>query len=222
MAETARPILYSFRRCPYAMRARMAILASGITVELREVVLRDKPPELLEASPKATVPVLILPDGHVIDQSVDIMHWALAQNDPEGWLSGNDTALIEANDGPFKAALDRYKYPHRYDLTDGLAHRTAGMEWLSNLDVRLNKQQALAGQSLGITDFSIFPFIRQFAMTDWDWFINCPMPALRMWLNNMLETAYFNKSMQRYAQWEVSNNPVYFGANALAEIQSPA
>ena len=111
----ALPVLYSFRRCPYAMRARMAVAVSGAEVELREVVLRDKPPEMLEASPKGTVPVLLLPDGNVLEESLDIMRWALGRNDPENWLAHVDADLIAANDGPFKQALDRYKYPHRYD-----------------------------------------------------------------------------------------------------------
>ncbi len=104
---SARPVLYSFRRCPYAMRARMALWVAGIAVELREVKLAAKPPELLAASPKATVPVLVLAEGSVIDQSLDIMRWALARNDPEGWLAGDDAVLIAANDGPFKHHHDR-------------------------------------------------------------------------------------------------------------------
>jgi glutathione S-transferase len=112
MSELA--VLYCFRRCPYAMRARMAIAVSGVEVEHREIMLRDKPAEMLAASPKGTVPVLVLPDGAVIDESLDIMRWALSQNDPDGWLGRIDDGLIAENDGPFKAALDRYKYPHRY------------------------------------------------------------------------------------------------------------
>ena len=132
-----RPLLYTYRRCPYAMRARLALLASGlksgVDYEHREVVLRNKPAALLAASPKATVPVLVLPDGRVIDESLDIMSWALAQNDPEQWLNGTDHALIAANDGPFKAALDRYKYPNRYNV-DPLEHRAAGMAHLAQLE----------------------------------------------------------------------------------------
>ncbi len=115
------PILYSFRRCPYAMRARMAIAASGQTCALREVVLRNKPPEMIAVSPKGTVPVLVLPDERVIEESLEIMHWALGRNDPQGWLAPlNDDrdaldAMIAENDGPFKDALDRYKYPTRYE-----------------------------------------------------------------------------------------------------------
>ena len=121
---TTLPILYSFRRCPYAMRARMALLVSGILCEIREVKLSDKPVEMLRASPKATVPVL--PDGGVIDESLDIMRWALRRHDPEDWLGGDDTALIAANDGAFKHHLDRYKYPDRHG-SDAAEHRTAGL-----------------------------------------------------------------------------------------------
>ena len=130
---TTLPILYSFRRCPYAMRARMAVAVSGVHVELREVVLRDKPPEMLEASPKGTVPVLVLPDGGVLEQSLDIMRWALAHSDPKDWLTHDDQNLVLATDGPFKEALDRYKYPHRYDLTDGSAHRDAALMHLGDV-----------------------------------------------------------------------------------------
>jgi glutathione S-transferase len=217
MTDSRHPILYSFRRCPYAMRARMAILSSGITVELREVVLRDKPPELLVASPKGTVPVLVLPDGRVIDQSLDIMEWALLQNDPEDWLKHNDKRLIRENDGPFKANLDRYKYPHRYDLADGLSHRLVGMQWLDDLDQRLSGPPWLSGEHIGLTDIAIFPFVRQFAMTDIDWFYAAPVPALQSWLDRLLNTSVFLAVMARYPQWHAGDNPVYFGANALAE-----
>src|SRR5206468_13064094 len=119
------PILYSFRRCPYAMRARMAIAVSGQRCELREIVLKSKPPEMLAASPKATVPVLVLPGGSVIEQSLDIMRWSLTRHDPAGWLDHEDKHLIEANDGPFKHHLDRAKYPDRHD-SDAAAHLSAG------------------------------------------------------------------------------------------------
>jgi glutathione S-transferase len=164
------PILYTFRRCPYAMRARMAVAVSGVKVEMREIVLRDKPPEMLAASPKGTVPVLVMPNGDVIDESLHIMRWALAQNDPEVWLAHTDTDLIATNDGPFKAALDRYKYPHRYGLSDGLEHRDTGLEYLQNLDQILRNQAFLDGTNRGFTDIALFPFIRQYAATDKLWF----------------------------------------------------
>jgi glutathione S-transferase len=198
------PILYSFRRCPYAMRARMAVLVSGTTVLLREILLRDKPVEMLLASPKATVPVLVLPDGRVIDESLDIMHWALGQNDPEHWLDGADGALIAANDGPFKAALDRYKYPHRYDV-DPIAHRDAATAHLQSLETQLAQAPFLHGAKPGLTDIALFPFIRQFAATDAAWFAAQPWPALQMWLAMLTTTSLFNGCMQRFAPWSAGD-----------------
>jgi glutathione S-transferase len=208
MAEL--PILYSFRRCPYAMRARMAIAVSRVQVELREVVLRDKPPELVEASAKATVPVLVLTDGVVIDESLDIMRWALGQNDPEGWLAADGAGLIIQNDGPFKAALDRYKYPHRYGLESGETYRDEGLAILVELDGRLQNQPYLSGQMLGLTDIAIFPFIRQFAATDQTWFGAQPLPHLHRWLDQLLSSHLFARIMLRYPQWKAGDAPTIF------------
>ena len=208
MAEL--PTLYSFRRCPYAMRARMAVAVSGVQVELREVVLRDKPPELTEASTKATVPVLVLPDGAVIDESLDIMRWALGHNDPEGWLAESDFALIQQNDGPFKAALDRYKYPHRYELENGNANRDEGLAILVKLEVILQKQSFLSGETRGLTDIAVFPFIRQFAATDQAWFDTQALPALHRWLNKLLSSDVFASIMNRYPQWHAGDTPIRF------------
>jgi glutathione S-transferase len=196
------PILYSFRRCPYAMRARMAIAVSGVSVELREVVLRDKPPEMLEVSPKGTVPVLVLSDGTVLEESLDIMRWALGQNDPEDWLEHIDDELIAANDGPFKQALDRYKYPHRYDLPDGLAHRDEGLKHLVDLNAALAKARFLSGEQCGFTDIAVFPFVRQFAATDQDWFDSLALPALQAWLLSLTGSALFAEIMVKYPQWK--------------------
>jgi glutathione S-transferase len=207
---TELPILYSFRRCPYAMRARMAIAVSGVKVELREVVLRDKPPEMLEVSPKGTVPVLVLPDGGVIDESLDIMRWALGQNDPEDWLAKIDAALITANDGSFKHALDRYKYPHRYDLADGLAQRDAALVHLANLNDALATTPFLAGAQSGFTDIALFPFVRQFAATDPAWFAAQPMPALQTWLASLTESALFARIKLRYPQWQAGDAATHF------------
>ncbi|MEQ1539398.1 MAG: glutathione S-transferase [Sphingorhabdus sp.] len=208
MAEL--PILYSFRRCPYAMRARMAIAVSGVQVEQREVVLRDKPPELLAASPKATVPVLVLTDGVVIDESLDIMRWALGQNDSEGWLAADGAGLIIQNDGPFKAALDRYKYPHRYGLESGETYRDEGFAILVELDGRLQNQPYLSGQTLGLTDIAIFPFIRQFAATNQSWFDEQPLPQLHRWLDQLLSSNLFARIMLRYPQWKTGDPPTIF------------
>ena len=191
------------------MRARMAIAVSGVKVELREVVLRDKPPELIESSPKATVPVLQLPDGKVIDESLEIIHWALTQNDPECWLTSNDQSLIQQNDGPFKAALDRYKYPHRFGLENGIVHRAEGLMILNQLDARLHDRPFLAGQMCGLTDNAIFPFIRQFAATDQTWFDRQPLPALHRWLRQLLSSDLFASIMHRYPRWQTGDAPTF-------------
>ncbi len=207
---TALPILYSFRRCPYAMRARMAVAVSGVQVELREVVLRDKPPEMLEVSPKATVPVLVWPDGQVLEESLDIMLWALGQNDPEGWLAHVDDGLIEANDGPFKQALDRYKYPHRYDLPDGIRHREAGLVYLADLDAKLRSATFLGGDGRSFTDIAVFPFVRQFAATDPTWFDAQLLPSLQRWLSGLLQSGMFAQIMARYPPWKVGEAQTLF------------
>lgn len=204
------PILYSFRRCPYAMRARMALAVSGVKVELREVVLRDKPTEMLAVSPKATVPILVLNDGSIIDESLDVMRWALAQHDPENWLSQVDGALIAANDGPFKQALDRYKYPHRYDLADGLEHREIGLGHLVALEKGLTSLPFLAGQRRGFTDIALFPFVRQFAATDMAWFEALHLPNLQAWLASLTGSALFEAIMVRHPQWNTGDAPIVF------------
>lgn len=204
------PILYSFRRCPYAMRARMAVAVSGVRVELREVVLRDKPAEMLESSPKGTVPVLVLNDGTVIDESLDVMHWALAQNDPSNWLAHVDAELIAANDGPFKHALDRYKYPHRYDLADGSEHRALGLAHLTDLENALSSALFLAGEQTGFTDIALFPFVRQFAATDTAWFDALPLPKVQTWLESLTGSALFAQIMVRYPQWKAGDTITIF------------
>ena len=210
----ALPVLYSFRRCPYAMRARLAIAASGLRCELREVVLRSKPPELLAASPKATVPVLVLPSGKVIDQSLDIMLWALRQSDPEGWLATqHDTlaamqTLIAENDGGFKQHLDRYKYPNRYpqehagdDQEFALAHRASAARWLMLLDTRLARHAWLTGGAASLADMAILPFVRQFAHIDAAWFAGQPWPHLRTWLMGWESGELLQRVMEKYPPW---------------------
>lgn len=202
------PVLYSFRRCPYAMRARLALAASGVPVRVREVVLRDKPPEMLAASPKGTVPVLVLKDGRVIDESLDVMRWALAQHDPEGWL-GADAAetsrLIEKNDGPFKRALDRYKYLERHTEPKGAA-RDEGMEIFAGLSARLEVTGGhLLGPAPTLADFAIFPFVRQFAATDAD-FWNAEAPAaLQRWLSAHAQSQRFAVIMAKLPRWQAGD-----------------
>ena len=200
-AETQdHPILYSFRRCPYAMRARMALLISEQVCVLREVVLRAKPPEMIAASAKATVPVLVLPDGQVIDESLDIMRWALARNDPEDWLSAEDRPLVAENDGPFKQHLDRYKYPDRHG-SDPVEHRAMAMKFLSSLEARLVEHRNLCRETRSFTDIAIMPFVRQFAATDQDWFGSQSLPRLRAWLAGHQESPLFLQAMVRVPPW---------------------
>jgi UPF0176 protein len=205
------PVLYSFRRCPYAMRARLAVQASGIPVELREITLKAKPAELLQASPKGTVPVLVLPDGHVIEQSLEIMLWALGQHDPLGWLPPNATALDDAlaciarNDGPFKQALDRYKYPARFALANGLAYRDEGATVLQQWEIRLTSQPFLQGDTWGLLDAAIAPFVRQFAHTDKAWFTEQNWPQLQRWLALFETSTAFAAVMEKVPFWQVGD-----------------
>ncbi|MEL1250756.1 glutathione S-transferase [Aurantiacibacter gilvus] len=205
-------ILYSFRRCPYAMRARLALVVSGTACELREVKLADKPQAMLEASPKGTVPVLVLADGPgdglVIEESLEVMRWALARNDPEGWLERDDPALVAQSDGPFKRALDRYKYPNRYDDCDPLPHRAAGLEFLQRLDARIGGQGQLCGDRRGLADAAIFPFVRQFANHDRQWFDAQDLPHVHKWLAGHLESPLFRTVMQREKPWQPGDAPV--------------
>ncbi len=211
VVSEATPILYSFRRCPYAMRARMALLASGHTCALREVVLRDKPAEMLEASPKATVPVLVIDNDRVIDESYAIMKWALGRNDPDGWLSppvdsvDAIDALVAENDGPFKENLDRYKYPTRYDDADPIPHRTAGMAFIEKLEARLASSPFLFGDRWTLADAAIAPFVRQFANTDKDWFDAQDVPHVQTWLARILDASTFVDVMKKYPQWKTGD-----------------
>ena len=194
------PVLYSFRRCPYAMRARLALLAADLPVELREVVLRAKPTAFLEASPTATVPCLVAGE-QVIDESLDVMKWALAVRDPEGWLDmpaeGHD--WIARSDGPFKHALDRTKYAPRYPGEDPLHHREEAARFLTDLDARIDSW-IFARASLA--DFAILPFVRQFAFIDKAWFDAQPWPRLQDWLARFLASEPFTRIMLKYPAWE--------------------
>lgn len=204
------PILYSFRRCPYAMRARLAVQVSGLAYEHREVVLKNKPASMLALSPKGTVPVLWLPSavgGEVIDQSLDIMWWALRQNDPQGWLpAAADEAealrWIAHNDGPFKQHLDRYKYPQRSGLASGVPDRDQGAQWLMQLDARLQQQPFLAGPHWGLLDAALAPFVRQFAHTDPEWFATQAWPRLIDWLSAFENSPAFAQVMVKHPVWQ--------------------
>ena len=206
-----RPVLYSFRRCPYAMRARMALLVSGTVCHIREVKLSHKPEELIAASPKGTVPVLAEVGGRVIEESLEIMRWSLQLSDPEGWLARDDPALIEMIDGPFKTHLDRYKYPERHASAPA-EHRAAGLALLEGLEMRLAAGFNLCGDARGVTDAAIFPFVRQFAETDRAWFDVQPLPRLQAWLRSHTASALFGAVMVRLAPWRRDDAPIEFPA----------
>ena len=200
-------ILYSFRRCPYAMRARLALRVSGVTYEHREVALKAKPEPMLVVSPKGTVPVLCLSTGEVLEQSLDIMRWALMHNDPERWLPCSPASWTVFNttldrlDGEFKADLDRYKYPQRFGLIDGLSHRTQGAVWLMALDTQLQSSAFLAGPTWGLLDACVAPFVRQFARTDRVWFEVQPWPHLVQWLAAFENSEAFVAVMRKHPLW---------------------
>jgi hypothetical protein len=189
------------------MRARLALLSAGQAVEHREIELKHKPAAMLKSSPKGTVPVLVLADATVLDESLDIMRWALGRNDPQNWLgddkaSRQDTlALVAQNDGEFKFHLDRYKYPHRYDLPDGAAHRELARGFLEQLEARLAPGGFLSGTRFGLVDAAIAPFVRQFARTDKVWFAQQDWPALAQWLASFEASDAFAKVMKKHPVW---------------------
>ena len=190
-------VLYSFRRCPYAMRARMALRYSGVPLTTVEVSLKAKPVEMLALSPKGTVPVLVCADGRVIEQSLDILRWALAQKDPDNWLGPDSAALIEENDHVFKTHLDRYKYAIRYPEQPMEHYRAQGEQFLQHLEDLLGHAPYLAGDRLSLADVALAPFIRQFAHVDREWFEQAPYPHLRVWLERFLASALFTSVMAK-------------------------
>lgn len=201
------------------MRARMGLWISGLAVELREVVLRDKPAAMLVASPKGSVPVLVLPNGTVLEESLDIMLWALGQNDPEGWQRNGPSQemsdLIRANDQDFKHHLDRYKYASRYDGADPLIHRQQGEVFLADLEQRLATHDYLFGPRPCLADMAIFPFVRQFAMPDPAWFETAPYPKVRTWLQGFLAGDVFQAVMGKYRPWKTDEDGIRFSRAGL-------
>jgi glutathione S-transferase len=195
------PVLYSFRRCPYAMRARMSLVRTGFQVELREVVLRDRPDHMMAISPKGTVPVLLLPDGTVIEESLEIMQHVL------DWeLSEEEAHWVERNDGEFKFHLDRYKYPNRYEGVDDTEHRTLASSYLNDLNARLAEQPPI---STALSD-ALFPFVRQFANHDRAWFDAQPWDDVHAWLENCLESSEFGRCMKKEKPWAEGQEAVVF------------
>ena len=203
------PILYSFRRCPYAMRARLAIASSGIQVELREIILRDKAPEFLETSPTATVPCLKI-NERVIDESLHIMAWALGKNDPETLMQmpTEEYSLMSTCDGPFKQSLDRYKYPNRYPDIDPIENREAASDFIRAIEQRLDDN--LFGNAPKLADIAILPFVRQFAHVDLEWFSAQPWEKTKMWLQKFKESHQFADIMGKYPKWVTVDILTYF------------
>ena len=206
MQATALPVLYSFRRCPYAIRARLAIEAAGTAVSLREVALRDKPAALIAASPKATVPVLQLPDGTVLEESLGIMRWALSIHDPQGWLHVAEADEVQAwvtlNDGPFKALLDTYKYAARRPGQSAQGARDDAVDlMLVPMNTRLAERQFLLRDAISLADMALLPFVRQFAACDNAWFDSAPLTHLQRWLAQLTGTPLFESVMRKHSIW---------------------
>lgn len=216
------PILYTFRRCPYAIRARLALSYADVRIELREILLKDKPPAMLALSSKATVPVLQLANGIVLDESLDVMHWALNQRDRDHWLPQNAVQgqlterLIATNDGWFKEALDSYKYWTRFPERTQQDYRGEAEAFLLTLESILADQKFLLGARSRLPDHAIFPFIRQFANVDRAWFDSAPYPNLRRWLQQHLSSPLFESVMYKYPQWQVHNEPLVVQFSELA------
>tara|TARA_B110000196_G_C21075696_1_gene629768 strand:+ start:581 stop:1171 length:591 start_codon:yes stop_codon:yes gene_type:complete len=194
----------------------MSIVSAGIRCELREVVLREKPAEMVTISPKATVPVLQLAEGTVIDESLNIMHWALAQRDPEDWLNPSNTSpdeafvLIEQTETQLKPHLDRYKYPDRYTGTNAKEQRVKCCNFVKLLEEKLTVMPYLFGKQACIADIAIFPFVRQFANTDRNWFDESPYRHTQAWLSKLSNGKHFCVVMKKYLQWESGSDSVFF------------
>ena len=201
------PVLYSFRRCPYCMRAHMALKNAGIKVELREVVLKDMPEQLLALSPDATVPVLLLPDDEVMTESWDIVKWALSQNDSSNWLGSHNEysldaeMLIETNDYSFKVDLDHYKYADRYPENSQEYYRTACEEFIEELEEMLTENEYLLADTISLADIGVFPFIRQFSLVDKDWFEQSRYSAVQHWLQGLINSDLFLHIFKKHKPW---------------------
>lgn len=197
----------------------MGLWMAGITVELREVKLANKPPELIEASPKATVPVLVLGDGRIVDESIAIARWALSQSDPEDWLLGDDEELIAQADGAFKHHLDRYKYPNRYEGEERFGdvdHQAEGLKILKQWDARIGEHGQMCGAKRTLADIALFPFIRQFANHNRAWFDAQDLPNLHPWLEGHLASELFTSIMPKFTPWKSGDAPIAFGAGVPA------
>ena len=212
MSEQTLPILYSFRRCPYAMRARMALTLSQTNVEIRELILKNKPAEMLLVSPKGTVPVLIANNGQVIEESLEVMDYAVTHgvNSTLKTPSSEELSLIAENDNVFKVNLDKYKYFDRFPEHTQQDYRADGEVFLQQLEHRLITQDFLFGNNQSYGDIAIFPFVRQFAHVDKAWFDGAGYPHLKKWLDNFLQSSAFLNVMKKVPCWQTGDAPTYF------------
>ena len=213
--KQVKPVLYSFRRCPFAIRTRIILKKCNIPVLLREVELSDKPDCMIKVSPKATVPVLVLP-SNILEQSMDIIFWALSRNDPyhirDAWIMDEHSSwkFLYTLDHHFKFHLDRYKYSSRYQPDEKMLHRDKALSWVEQLDEKLNKSSYLSGDSIGIFDYISFPFIRQFRIADPVWFDGCDLPNLHRRLYEFEQSNLFQQVMQKVPSWKKNGIEVQF------------
>ncbi|KAB2824770.1 glutathione S-transferase [Aliivibrio finisterrensis] len=212
------PILYSLRQCPYAMRSRLAILHAQQTVVLRDIDMNNKPEEMLSISPKGTVPVLLLGDGSVIDESLDVMVWALTQSDPNNLLYSHDETkftqmldVINQSDNEFVDALQKYRAASRYHDTNEVECRERCCEWLMTIEKALSQHAYIIGETPSLVDYAILPFIRQFSRVDKKWYAQAPLPYLRAWLVNHYNDPTFSKAMFTHPKWQKGSEKIIFG-----------
>jgi glutathione S-transferase len=212
-----KPILYSLQHCPYAMRARLALLMARQVVSLRAIVTKDKPADMLAISPKGTVPILILSDGTIIDESLDIMIWALKSNDPDDLLYSQQPELysemlelISESDNEFRTSLSAYKYNKRYHLADEIKLRSECELFIQKIESMLTKQMFIMGDKLSFADLAILPFVRQFANTDKKWFRDSGYPKVTAWLAGLMQSLLFTKAMRKYPLWLENNEEFLF------------
>ena len=207
------PILYSFRRCPYAMRARMVLLHSKIQCEIREIKLSNKPKEMLAISPKGTVPVLILENGDILDESLDVMLWAIEQGNLRNLFNSGKKEildLIKINDGEFKDAIDRYKYSSLYPEKPMIEYRKMCELFLEKIESYLEKNKFIFGKNISLADLAIFPFIRQFCRVDIDWFNSSLFKKIKEWTLFFEGSENFIDIMRKIKPWTTGDKPTLF------------
>ena len=207
------PVLYTFRRCPYAMRARISMYYSKISYEHREILLKERPKKLYQLSPKGTVPVLNLPDGKVIDESLDIMKWSVSVNDPDAWYVNNidhQLEIISINDKEFKKWLDRYKYHDRYPEYSVEYYRGKCEKILDNFEKILDSEKFLFSNNISLSDIALLPFVRQFSNVDIIWFRN-RFINLSGWMDELIGMEIFQAMMKKFEIW----NPLGEGEEVI-------